>query len=232
MLHFADRHRVPLYAAQFSSSGQPGKAPRSLRIIVADDDPDMALSLTMLLREEGHDVRAYHSGRHVMGAVIDLDPDAVVLDINLPEVSGWQLASTIRARRTRKQPLLIGISGVFTQGGDKVLAQINGFDYYLVKPYPPEDLLKLLAPLRSPTSDRAGPQVAVNADPDDTYRAALVRAAVLLGGTVPLARRLQVPMPDLTRWLAGADRPSIGSFLKVIDILLSDTRGDRSGPGR
>ena len=152
MLLFSDRHGVPLHASLFSSSGERSKAPRSLRIIVADDDRDMVLSLMMLLREEGHDVRGFHFGRHVMPAVIDLDPDVVVLDINLPELSGWQLASTIRARRTMKQPLLIGISGVFTKGGDRVLAEINGFDHYLVKPYAPEDLLKLLAPLRLPKS--------------------------------------------------------------------------------
>jgi DNA-binding response OmpR family regulator len=84
--------------------------------------------------------------------VIKFEPDVVVLDINLPDVSGWQLASTIRARRVKKQPLLVGISGVYTKGGDKVLAEINGFDHYLLKPCPPENLLKLLAPLRSPNS--------------------------------------------------------------------------------
>ena len=57
-------------------------------------------------------------------------------------------------------------------------------------------------------------------DPEDTYRAALVRAAELLGGARPLCDRLQVPMADLTRWLAGADQPSIGTFLKVIDIMI------------
>lgn len=89
-----------------------------------------------------------------MGAVIEFDPDVVVLDINLPEMSGWQLASTIRARLTKKQPLLIGISGVFTKGGDKVLAQISGFDHYLLKPYDPNALLGLLAPLSSPSADQ------------------------------------------------------------------------------
>lgn len=154
MLLFSDRHRVPLSAAPFSGSGEPSKAPRSLRIIVADDDRDTVLSLMMLLREERHHVRGFHSGRPVMGAVIEFDPDVVVLDINLPEMSGWQLASTIRARLTKKQPLLIGISGVFTKGGDKVLAQISGFDHYLLKPYDPNALLGLLAPLSSPSADQ------------------------------------------------------------------------------
>ena len=67
-------------------------------------------------------------------------------------------------------------------------------------------------------------------EPEDTYRAALVRAAVFLGGAVPLARRLQVPMPELTRWLAGFDRPSIGTFLKVVDILIEESRSPKLRP--
>lgn len=66
-------------------------------------------------------------------------------------------------------------------------------------------------------------------DSEDTYRAALVRAAELLGSTTALARRLQVPMPELTRWLAGDGAPSMGTFLKVIDILLEDSRGLKPG---
>jgi len=103
MLLFSDRHRGPLDAAPFSSSGEPSKAPRSLRIIVADDDRDMVLSLMMLLRDEGHDVQGFHSGRQVMRAVIDFNPDVAVLDINLPEVSGWRPTSTLQAFVSREQ---------------------------------------------------------------------------------------------------------------------------------
>lgn len=137
----------------FSSAGdgEPHGAPRSLRIIVADDDADMTRTLSLLLRDEGHEVRSVFSGRQVMAAVIELDPDVVVLDINLPEVSGWQLASTIRARRPKKPPLLIAISGEYTADADRRLAQLSGFNHYLVKPCAIEDLLKLLAPLRDPS---------------------------------------------------------------------------------
>jgi hypothetical protein len=58
--------------------------------------------------------------------------------------------------------------------------------------------------------------------PEDTYRAALMRAAELLGGARPLSDRLQVPLPELTRWLAGDGKPSIGIFLKVIDVLIEE----------
>lgn len=129
---------------------------RALRILVADDDHDSALTLLMLLREEGHDATAVHSGRKVLSAIIQADPDVVILDINMPDMSGWQVAQTILARRTRA-PLLIGISGVFTKGPDKILGRISGFDHYLVKPYAPEDLLKLLEPLRNQRQTLLGP---------------------------------------------------------------------------
>jgi DNA-binding response OmpR family regulator len=51
-----------------------------MRILVAEDDRDTALSLALLLREEGHDPQSVHSGRHVMAAVLDFDPDVVLLD--------------------------------------------------------------------------------------------------------------------------------------------------------
>ena len=60
--------------------------------------------------------------------------------------------------------------------------------------------------------------------PDDTYRVTLVRAVKVLGGVGQLSRRLQVPLSNVTDWLAGKDRPSPGVFLKVIDILIEENR--------
>lgn len=199
---------------------------------MADDDNDMVLTLAMLLRDEGHQVRGLNAGRHVMPAVIELDPDVVVLDINLPDISGWQLASTIRARRPSKAPLLIGVSGVFTKGPDEVLAQIHGFDHYLLKPCDPKVLLALIAPLASvpeagstgskpARTERRAPLLSMHRD---TYRAALGWAAELVGGVLPLSNRLGVPMADLTHWLAGDGQPPMAVFLAVVDVLIQDGR--------
>jgi DNA-binding response OmpR family regulator len=127
-----------------------GGARRGLRVLVADDDRDSVLTLMMLLRDEGHEVRGVYSGRQVMGHVLDFDPDVVLLDIAMPELSGWEVARTIRARRGADRPMLIGISGEYKQGSDRVLAQILGFNHYLVKPYAPAELLALLAPSGDP----------------------------------------------------------------------------------
>ena len=143
------------YAASRSAandSTSQGSAQRALRVLVADDDRDSVLTLMMLLREEGHEVRGVYSGRQVMGHVLDFDPDVVLLDIAMPELSGWEIARTIRARRADR-PLLIGISGEYKQGADRVLAQILGFNHYLVKPYAPAELLSLLASSGDPGAE-------------------------------------------------------------------------------
>jgi two-component system, OmpR family, response regulator len=131
------------------SSSTPGdsSATRALRIVIADDDPDMVLTLSTLLQDEGHEVREVYSGRHVMGNVIDFDPDVVLLDIGLPGPSGWEVAGEIRRRCGTERPMLIGISGEYREGADRILSQILGFNHYLLKPCAPADLLKLLAGL-------------------------------------------------------------------------------------
>ena len=65
---------------------------------------------------------------------------------------------------------------------------------------------------------------------EDTYRAALVHAAQLLGGARHLSHRLHVPMSTLIHWLAGNGHPSIGTFLKVIDIIIQESAKPRFGP--
>jgi DNA-binding response OmpR family regulator len=134
------------------ADGAPSNVPRALRVLVAEDDRDTALMLMMILRDEGYETRAVHTGRNVMAAILDFQPHAVLLDLNLPDLSGWQVASTIRSRRA-KPPLLIAITGYFTKGADRILSQLTGFDHYLLKPCEPKELLKLLEPLRSPDSD-------------------------------------------------------------------------------
>lgn len=133
-----------------NGDSEPLPAPRLLRIVVADDDRDTVLTTMMLLREEGHDARGVYSGRNVMGAILDFDPDVVILDIGMPGLSGWEVARIIRQHRGNERPVLIGISGEYTKSPDRILSEILGFNHYLLKPYEFSDLLRILAPLRLP----------------------------------------------------------------------------------
>jgi two-component system CheB/CheR fusion protein len=88
----------------------------------------------------------------VLPLVREFDPDVALLDIALPEKSGYELAQEIRKHPRGRRVLLIGISGQYKQGSDKLLADITGFDHYLVKPFAPAALLALLAPLTLPNA--------------------------------------------------------------------------------
>ena len=213
---------------QQSSDPAPGAAPqgvRSLCIVIADDDRDAVVTLQMLLRDEGHEVHAAYDAREALDQVLRLDPDVLVLDIALGRGSGFEVAKTVRARHGEARPTIVGVSGVYKKSSDRILADLSGFDHYLVKPYDPNALVALLAPLRQRQPKR---RVEDGLEPQEqTYRAALAQAAGLLGGARELSDRLQVPMSDLTRWLAGQGKPSIGVFLRVVDILIEAGRKSR-----
>jgi two-component system CheB/CheR fusion protein len=118
--------------------------PRALRVIVVDDEPDTVSTLTLLLSDEGHDVVGLHRGAEVLGAVEEFDPDAVLLDIAMPDMSGYEIAKEIRRKYGEVRPLLIAISGRYKKASDKLLAEIVGFNHHLSKPYDPNELLNLL----------------------------------------------------------------------------------------
>jgi DNA-binding response OmpR family regulator len=125
-------------------------APSPLRILVADDERDTVNTLTLILQDEGHEVHAVHRGPEVLRAVLTLDPDAVLLDIGLPELSGHEVARKIRECCGEERPMLIGISGRYKRGADKSLAHLNGMNHYLVKPFDPNAILAFLSALKKP----------------------------------------------------------------------------------
>jgi len=123
-------------------------AARALRIIVADDERDQIDTLCTLLRAEGHHVYAVQNGREVLPAVRMLRPDALILDISVPGMSGFAVAQQVRHSFVDvRRPLMIAISGVWTDASDKLIARQVGFDHYLEKPCPPNELLRLLTPI-------------------------------------------------------------------------------------
>ena len=136
-----------------SGADEPSKAPRPLRILVADDDRDSVLTLMMVLRHGGHEARGVYKGADVVKAIEDFQPDAAFIDISMPDLSGYEVARRIREQRGGDKILLIAISGIYRKHLDVLLGTIAGFDHYLTKPYQPSDLLRLIAPLRLPAPD-------------------------------------------------------------------------------
>jgi two-component system OmpR family response regulator len=134
---------------------QGGGARHRLRLLIADDDRDTTLMLAALLRDEGHEVHVALRGDEVLDVVRLFRPDAIILDVNMPGMSGYGIAREIRDRYGNLSPMLIAMSGVWTSAADRAAGKELGFDHYLVKPSDPQHLLTLLEPLRSGRSKSA-----------------------------------------------------------------------------
>jgi PAS domain S-box-containing protein len=118
------------------------------RILVADDNEDAADSLGALLRTMGHEVRVVYDGQDALTLAAIFQPDAILLDIGMPRLSGHDVARDIRSRPWGKQVVLIALTG-YGQEKDKLQSLEAGFNYHLVKPAEPTALEKLLANLES-----------------------------------------------------------------------------------
>jgi CheY-like chemotaxis protein len=137
---------------QSKEASAPGEAKerrpwRPLAIVVADDEADTVNTLKAILEDEGHRVRAVYDSSDVMAAVRNFHPDAILLDIAMPGLTGYDVAKQIRTWFVTYRPLLIAISGIYTKGTDALLSQAVGFDHHLTKPCNIDELLLLLEPL-------------------------------------------------------------------------------------
>jgi DNA-binding response OmpR family regulator len=124
---------------------------RALRVLVADDDRDTVATLAAILESAGHTVHSVYDGKDVLPAARFVRPDAMILDISVPGMSGYAVAQAIRYSFTNaRRPLLIAISGKWKEPPDRMVAQQVGFDHHFLKPCDPRKVLSLLESLRLP----------------------------------------------------------------------------------
>ncbi len=111
---------------------------------MVDDSEDTAEMMSTLLGMAGHDVRIAHSGPAALEAAADHRPDAIVLDIGLPGLDGYQVAQRLRQDPLTEDVVLIAASG-YGQESDRRRSREAGFDHHLVKPVDPQRLQEILA---------------------------------------------------------------------------------------
>jgi CheY-like chemotaxis protein len=113
------------------------------RVLVVDDNQDAADTLTELLRFSGYEVETAYSGMNALARVRVFHPDVVLCDINLPELSGYDIAKAIRSHETSRTKL-VAISG-YAQPEYIRRSREAGFDAHLAKPAEPADIENLLS---------------------------------------------------------------------------------------
>jgi CheY-like chemotaxis protein len=114
------------------------------KVLVADDNRDAAESLGILLAMSGYCVLLAHSGSEALSLALKERPDVLILDIGMPELSGYEVARGVRKHDWGKQALLLAISG-WDQRQDREASNAAGFDVHLPKPASPERVEQLLA---------------------------------------------------------------------------------------
>jgi PAS domain S-box-containing protein len=112
-------------------------------ILIADDNRDVADSLAELLRLDGHQVHVAYDGDEALKAYTRVAPDAALLDMQMPGLSGIELARAIRQRPRSVPTLLIAVTGR-GQEKDREMALHAGFDHHLTKPMDPERIQSLI----------------------------------------------------------------------------------------
>jgi PAS domain S-box-containing protein len=112
-------------------------------VYIVDDNQDAAESLALVLRMHGHTVETLPDGESALRSVGQTRPDAVVLDIGLPRMDGYEVARRIRAGERGDDILLIALTG-YGQSEDKERARQAGFNCHLVKPVDPGKLEEIL----------------------------------------------------------------------------------------
>ena len=128
-------------ARPFRSSAD---AAQGRRVLVADDNPDSAETLAMVLRARGHEVHVVADGEAAVAAVKALAPEVALLDIGMPRLTGYEAAERIRREPWGRRTFLVALTG-WGQEQDQHRAHAAGFDVHLTKPVDLDTLAALVS---------------------------------------------------------------------------------------
>ena len=121
----------------------PSTSPRARRVLLVDDNRDSRESLAQLLRLWGYEAETAADGPAALVSARSLRPDAIVMDIGLPGMDGYELARRLRQMRELDDTLLIALTG---HGDDEARrrSEAAGIDHHAVKPAQLMELRELL----------------------------------------------------------------------------------------
>ncbi|HEY9530727.1 MAG TPA: response regulator [Burkholderiales bacterium] len=132
-----------------TSQPEGTKAPRSLKVLVVEDDLDTVHTLTRLLRSDGHQVDFAINGYVAVAIAKKFQPDVVVLDLGLPGLDGFEVCSRIKAEMEHVRVIAVT---AYASDDHRVRSRAAGCEMHIVKPYDPRFLLEVInsPPARSP----------------------------------------------------------------------------------
>jgi CheY-like chemotaxis protein len=150
-----DRGRHKRRAATSFRQGEPMRAKDSwppLRVVYVDDNRDCADSAVLLLNLVGFEAKACYGGADALTLIESFQPGVCFIDLNMPGMSGDEVASRIRSSKGWQPTLLVAVTAA---SDERSRARIEnaGFGMHLVKPVDPRNLFEVVENLFKMTSD-------------------------------------------------------------------------------
>ena len=129
--------------AELESPDPAGGARHRLRVVVVDDHPDLADCVAMLVETFGHSVTAFYGGRDAVAHARREAPDVMLVDIGMPDLTGYEVAHAIRNDPSTAGIRLVALTG-YGREEDRTRVLDAGFDLHLTKPVSDERLREVL----------------------------------------------------------------------------------------
>jgi len=109
-------------------------------ILIVDDEPNIVLSLEYLMQQTGYTVRTAADGEQALQSIAEAPPDLVLLDINIPEINGFEVCSTVRANPdwAKVRILMLTAKG---RDVEREKGMAMGADDYLTKPFATQEVI-------------------------------------------------------------------------------------------
>lgn len=115
------------------------------RILIVEDEADLAWVEQFNLEAEGYEVRVVHEGRTALKALEEFRPHLLLLDVMLPQVDGWSVLERARLLPPDRRPRVVVVSAVAGVAGVEEAARVErAGDAFLPKPFDIEDLLRVV----------------------------------------------------------------------------------------
>ena len=123
------------------AADRPGSGTtRATRVLVVEDEADVAEMIRYNLGKEGYDVRLSANGADALRQAKEARPDVILLDIMVPQLNGWEICRRLKQDRDTQAIPVIMVTGRVEEG-DKVLGFEMGADDYVTKPFSPRELV-------------------------------------------------------------------------------------------
>ena len=119
------------------------------KILIADDEPNIVAAIEFLLRQRGHEVHTAADGAAALRIVESVVPDLVLLDVMMPQASGYEVCQSIRKRDEWRHIKVIMLSAK-GRDAEVVKGLAMGADHYVTKPFSTRDLMARIEWLLEP----------------------------------------------------------------------------------